>query len=294
MMKTIKLLALLFTSVAFGQIKGNGTIVERSIDIDTVKTLEINLTANFILDASSSANIKITADENITDYILLENKEGYLNISQKEWISPSVKPTISIGVKYLEYLINDAHTTTKLLNIERDSITIDAKVGKIVLEGSVKTLNLTLVTATIDATNLNTNTANVTITSYGSAKLNVTEQATTKISKNGTLKFVKEPKQITGNYQKKSEQSDDDTVNFINFELKNNTLGVVHHLVVVGPKKNDKSFSYGFSMGPLQVRKERWSVGSKLYKNNPYGKNKLLFIIKSEDEGNTLSLFNRK
>jgi len=39
------------------------------------------------------------------------------------------------------------------------------------------------------------------------------------------------------------------------------------------------------------TKKERWSVGSKIYKKNRWGIRKLLVTITAEDEGTTVDLF---
>jgi hypothetical protein len=44
-------------------------------------------------------------------------------------------------------------------------------------------------------------------------------------------------------------------------------------------------------MMPGSVKKERWTIGTKVYRKKSMGKRELLLTIKAEDEGKTLKLF---
>jgi hypothetical protein len=61
---------------------------------------------------------------------------------------------------------------------------------------------------------------------------------------------------------------------------------------VVGPKPEGGKFGYGFPMNPNAVRKENWTVGTKVYKVNGLGFRKLIKVIELEDRGKTVALFN--
>ena len=77
---------------------------------------------------------------------------------------------------------------------------------------------------------------------------------------------------------------------WIPFKIKNNSWNR-NNFLVIGPKKDGSSFSYGFPMMPGTTRKENWSVGSKVYKVNRLGLRKLLVEIKEEDKDKTVKLF---
>ena len=63
------------------------------------------------------------------------------------------------------------------------------------------------------------------------------------------------------------------------------------HFVVKGPKVDGSYFGYGFPMMPGATKKERWTVGTKVYRINRLGLRKLLVEIKAEDEGQVVKLF---
>ncbi len=81
------------------------------------------------------------------------------------------------------------------------------------------------------------------------------------------------------------------TTKYINLKIKNNSWSR-KHFVVVGTKPNGRNFSYGFPMMPGAVKKERWTVGTKVYKENSLGMRNLLVTLTEEDEGQTVELFN--
>lgn len=77
---------------------------------------------------------------------------------------------------------------------------------------------------------------------------------------------------------------------YIDFKIKNNSLKR-NAFVVVGPKQDGRTFSYGFSLNPYASKKERWSVGTRIYKESRLGKRELLVTISESDENNTVKLF---
>ena len=88
-----------------------------------------------------------------------------------------------------------------------------------------------------------------------------------------------------------NDTSDHEQVRWINFTIKNNSENR-NHFVVKGPKLDGSKFGYGFPMMPNEEREERWSVGTKIYKENKLGFRKLLVTIKSKDENTIVNLFN--
>ncbi|MDT0557469.1 hypothetical protein RM697_02340 [Ichthyenterobacterium sp. W332] len=79
-------------------------------------------------------------------------------------------------------------------------------------------------------------------------------------------------------------------IQWINFKIKNNSKNR-NHFVVKGPKAEGSKFGYGFPMMPYEKRKEKWSVGTKIYKENKLGFRKLLVTITANDEGKVVNLF---
>lgn len=289
-MKRLYILLLFVGTTAMAQLKGNGEIIERNFPIENIHTLEINLTADFILDAKDKNGFIIKTDSNLIDYISKEFENGYLNISQAKWIQPTQRPQIRIGIASLKKLINDAHSSTQLLNLDQDSLEIVANVGRLNLSGNLGQLDLLVGTASLRAEELKVRIANVKITSFGTALLNVKERVNTSINTNGRLSFVEEPLEITGNYSDLEEAIADTKPHFINIKLKNNSWGR-NKYVVVGPKADGSTFSYGFELWPLQSKEERWTIGSELFEVNKLGKRISVLKLTAKNENSIIKLY---
>ena len=77
---------------------------------------------------------------------------------------------------------------------------------------------------------------------------------------------------------------------WISFKIKNNSPKR-NNFTVRGPKADGSYFGYGFPMNPHAVKKEKWSVGTKIYSQTKLGFKKLLVEITAEDEGKVIELF---
>lgn len=98
--------------------------------------------------------------------------------------------------------------------------------------------------------------------------------------------FRGDTKKVLARQSKEVEQA----INWISFKIKNNSWNR-NNFYVVGPKADGTRFSYGFPMMPGKVKKERWTVGTKIYRVNKVGFRKLLVTIKADDQGKTVKLF---
>jgi len=77
---------------------------------------------------------------------------------------------------------------------------------------------------------------------------------------------------------------------YITVKIKNNSWNR-QSLEVKGPKKDGSYFGYGFPMMAGSTKKERWTVGTKVYKKTALGSRKLLLTIQKEDANKTVKLF---
>ncbi len=291
------LIALLATLSLSAQINGNKNIVTETFPLDKIKTLEINLTADIIVDMQGKNEVSITTDSNIIPYIARKAKGKKLNLNQKEWISASEQIKVVIGAPALEKIISDAHSNTVVKNLEVEEFKAVANVGKLKLIGKVQELQLRNHVGEIDASNLIAQNAEIRITSWGKVTAQVINQLTTFLDEDSKLKITNEPKVFSGDYNKNNAKSNENTfakenseIRFINFKIENNSFNR-NQYVVVGPKPDGSTFSYGFPMNPGQVRKKYWTNGTKVYKTNWWGVRKLVLTIKAEDEGKTVKIY---
>lgn len=297
-MKSHIIFALVFffiQTVVPAQINGNGHKVTKTFPAENLRKLEVNLSANIIIDPSAEPGITITTDENVMDYINVKVKQGYLDLTQLEWIEPKGVHEIVIGAPLLQTLICDAHSNIEVKNLDAERFRINAKVGQINLSGKVDYFDVKVKLATLKAEGLEVSTADVEISKWGKVSLGNVNALRTDINESGSLTVKGEPAELSGDAKEalaRGERPVDPSIKYIDFKLKNNSLKRGQYFVQ-GPKKDGSYFGYGFPMNPGQVRAERWTTGTKVYKVSRLGFRSLLLTIEASDEGEVVPLYGK-
>lgn len=287
------LIAILFiASTSFAQINGNGKLITKNYDLKSIKLLEVDLHANIIVDMAKEPGIQITAESNIIEYIGRNYRKGCLSLDQVEWIEPTIPVNIIIGAPDFYELEQDAHDKTSVINIDKERIKIEANIGEVELTGRVGKLIIETKKASINASDLIATDAEVTTTGYAELKLNVISFLDCDFDEDTAVKLVNEPLKTAG-CNSSNDLKDDPyfkNARFINFKIKNNSASR-NNFEVVGPKKDGRTFGYGFPMWPGQTKDKYWSVGTKIYKTSWTGGRKLVRTITAEDEGKVVKIF---
>lgn len=298
-MKYVLGLCLLFT-LQFGtaQVKGNQKITTKNYAVAGLTTIQIHLYAKIEIDVAAEEGMTITADANLLDLIDTEMDQGRLVLGQKKWIQPSQDIVIKIGAPALAQIQQSTHETTIVKNIDRTSFRAMALVGEISLEGKVEELRASGEVGEVDATKLQAVVVDVNLWSWGKIKLATPEAITGIVKNGGTVLYESDVTKV------KVRQSNDGKVlnpkqelaiknpsaEFIDVKIKNNSPQRIQ-AYVVGPKPDGRKFSYGFPINPGQVKKEKWSVGTKVYRVSKIGTKKKLIEITKTDEGKVVSLY---
>lgn len=298
-MKYILGLFLLFTlQLGTAQVKGNKEITTKSYSVEGLTNIQIHLYAKIEIDAAAPAGMTITADANLLNLIDTEMNQGQLVLGQKKWMQPSRDILIKIGAPMLEQIQQSTHETTIVRNIKRKSFRAMALVGEIVLEGEVEELSASGEVGNVDATKLQAPSVDVNIWSWGKIKLGTPKVITGVVENGGTVLYegdatsVKVRTSNDGKVLNPNQQiaMKDPSAVFIDVKIKNNSLKRIQ-AYVVGPKPDGRKFSYGFPINPGQVKKEKWSVGTKVYRVSKVGAKKKLIEITKADEGKVVSLY---
>lgn len=287
-MKNIIIILLTFTTtILSAQIHGNGELVTQKLDYSNIKNIIVEWNNDIIIDCKKSG-IVVTAESNIIEYINFDLSGNTLTIDQKKWIEASKPVTITIGARPLESVVLGSHSEVNILNVDNKELLLEAELGTINISGKTEFANLKSYSGKIDATKLVAQKADIVIFEDGEIHANVAEEAFCKINEEGILNFSTKPK-VCNNCE---HQNPNKIVNtkWINIKIKNNSWGR-KHFEVVGPKPNGKKFGYGFPMMPGQVKKERWTVGTKIYKKNKLGTRTLLVKLTENDAGQVVKLF---
>ncbi len=292
-LKTFALVCFLISTFnVSAQVKGNGNIVTRILPLENFDFINLDLTTDLYIDSNQKNTISITTDENLVDLVDRNVRGKSLKLDQKEWIAPSQRMIIRIGVRELKGINCGAHSLVEIKDLNQEAFKVKANVGRIILSGKVASLTVKNEVAKVDASELIAEKAKISISSWGSVIANVTEVIDTDIDKSAQLVLVNEPETYLGDAKEVFAKNlkEPENVKWIKFKIKNNSLSR-KNFYVVGPKKDGSRFSYGFPMMPGATRKEDWTVGSKIYKVSKLGLRKLLVTIKAEDENQTVKLF---
>lgn len=278
-------------SSSYAQINGNGQLVTKFFEVADIQKFESNFYADITLDMAEEAGITIIAEENIIDFIGMNVQKGKLSLEQTKWIEPSIRIRIVVGIPNLRAVVMDTHDDLKVINMKGKLFEVDAEIGKVILSGEVEELRIQAKNATIDASMLTARSAVVSISGDGNATLNVFEQVECNIGEDAKLMNINSDASIIGCNENSSEDIQEyANAKYIDLKIKNNSWAR-KHFVVVGPKPDGTEFSYGFPMMPGAVKEERWTVGTKVFKENSLGMRKLLVTLTEENEGQTVELF---
>lgn len=294
-MRKLAVLLLLVSMSSLAQVKGNKNIKTRSFNIENVEVIKVNFYANITIDQSAKEGMTITMDSNLFNKIDTEVVDKTLHLDQLEWVKPSQQVIIKIGAPNLKRVEKGTHRTLKITNVNNDYLNVMAFVGKVVVEGKTKQFNIGVENGTVDASKLIAENARVNIWGRGKAKVYAENEIYSILKNDAKLELVNTPKKMKGDTKRAladSKKVKNNDIKWISFKIKNNSWNR-NHFMVVGPKKDGSKFSYGFPMMPGFTKKERWTIGTKIYKVSKLGTRKLLVTIKDEDEGGIVKLFTK-
>lgn len=280
------------------QVKGNQQYSTTTIELDQFDEIEISLYAEVTVNASATTpSLTITIDDNLLSLVDMEVVGGRLHLNQKKWISPSDIVTIQIDAPGLKYIQQGTHEATIVNGINGTSFSAMANVGEIILNGTVDQFNANAEVGKIDATQLDAQTVDINLWSWGTISLGSPDRITGKASDAGKVIYkggspqldIKTKNDAIVTSVAEELKSDYSEHKYIDIKIKNNS-GKRVQAYVRGPKPDGGYFSYGFPIRAHQVKKERWTIGSKIYKTGRFGKRELVELT-AADEGTTVMLF---
>ncbi len=287
------MIVFLISIAGIAQVKGNKEIITKMFPAEGLTALEMGLYASVTIDASATTMMTITTDSNLMDLIDTEIVGGTLKLAQKEWMQPSNGILIAIGAPALQRLQVEVHETVRLDNVQREKISLMAINGKIIASGTVTNAGIGAEGGIVDASTLEAKVVNLNIWGDGKAIVNASEVLENTLSDEARVVLVQQPVKVKGS-MKKALANAHPIANaknpYISIKIKNNSWNR-NHFTVRGPKADGSHFGYGFPMMPGAVKKERWTVGTKIYKVNKLGFNKLLVTITEDDENQIIELF---
>lgn len=289
-----------FSNTAFGQVKGNGEIETRTIPAASFEKLHINFPVEATITLGKPFSVEMTTDENIFRHVGINTNSGQLDITQDKWIQPSEPVKLVIGAPNLEALKIGGYSDILLKNVNTYQLDVSNAVGDVSIEGQVDVLRYDSKTGHLFAEKLNAKFVYAQISSFGTALVNATEVIDADVPNNGKIVYTTVPEEIKQRNENSGPilsiiendelRKNDTKLPSILFRLKNNTIKKVN-IYIKGPLENP--FGYGISFMPLQKKRERFPIGTNIYHVKRNGERVLLYTVKSEDEDQTVKLFDK-
>jgi hypothetical protein len=219
---TVAIIIIGITSSIQGQswrtVSGHGNVVTKERKTDSFTGLKVSSGIDVYLKQGNNESVTVEADENLHEYILTEVRNGVLNVyseynirdAEKKRVYVTMKDvnsikTTSAGDVFGESTINSdrlelSASSAGDIKIEVDSKNIDVDIsssGDITLTGSTDMLRADLSSAgDLNAYELKTREADVSVSSAGDADVNVSERLTARASSAGDINYKGDPKYI--------------------------------------------------------------------------------------------------
>ena len=270
------------TLLAQKAIYGNGTIQQDKRMVANFSQLNVSLNGTIIIHTGQQPHVIVETDENILKNVVTKVQGNVLVIDQKDWPEPSKKFIVHVYSPMITSIKTDSWANIKMLDIVQERLSLNLDEGSIIASGNVTNLSVISGQAKLDFTNLTTETVDVELNGYADMVLCCAETVKRKIKPGATFKLLSDPSQSD------NAVSQEIKIEYVDFTLVNNKM-TRGHFVVRGPKS--KRFSYGFPLNPYFSKKERWPVGTKIYKETLLGSEVLLVEIKKADENQRVNLF---
>lgn len=295
---TLVTLLLLITVSVSAQIRGSGDRELRAFEFRGIEVLDFQVTVHAEIDLSATNDLYIEADDNIFEHLTIKMAGNRLLIDQKEWVEPSAPIRMILSAEGIRKLKNSAWGNITIKNMNQKDFRAQMNVGTLYLEGKLDHLEVQTGAGRIDASKLEAKTVSATVKENGQIVANASTKLTYGGQGFGKVVYLGSPELKTSKaseelqlvtYEKELELREQaKAVAYIDVKIKNNSARR-KQIRFRGPV--EKPFGYGAPIGARAVKSETFPVGTRIYEINPLGKDKLLLIIKAENEGKTLKLY---
>jgi uncharacterized protein YxeA/post-segregation antitoxin (ccd killing protein) len=226
-MKSLKILMIVAICLAstscvdgqfFKSVRGNGNVVKKERSGSNFKGVRVSSGIDVYLRQGDKESITVEADENLHEYILTEIKGDILHVysevnireAERERVYVTMKDITSLRTSSAGDIVGEAPikcTDLELdvssagdikLEVTAKSINIDiSSAGDITLSGEAETLKADLSSAgNLEATNLKTKEADISASSAGDARINVSDKLIARSSSAGDISYYGDPKYV--------------------------------------------------------------------------------------------------
>lgn len=200
-------------------VRGNGNVIKKERTSPSFNGVKVSTAIDVYLTQGDKNSIVVEADENLHEYIMTEVRSGVLtiyydNVSIREVTMSRVHVTIkdieslettSAGdilgqtpLKCGDIEIGTSSAGDIKVELTADNIEVDiSSAGDVTLSGSANRLEADLSSAgELEASGLKVKEAEVSVSSAGSASVNVTERLEARASSAGNIRYYGDPKYV--------------------------------------------------------------------------------------------------
>jgi hypothetical protein len=226
-MTTTKLLAITLLSMCtlscingqFGRtIYGNHKVKTEKRNINNLRGITVSSGIDVYFKQGDDVSVTVEADDNLLEYILTDVRDGVLHVYTEENIRDAERKRVYVTMPEVNLLkttsagdiIGESPVKTRKielasssagdikLNLFADEIEVNiSSSGDMLLSGECNTLIAHMNSAgDLNAYDLKTKEANVSVSSAGDADINVSERLTARASSAGDINYMGNPKYI--------------------------------------------------------------------------------------------------
>jgi len=199
-------------------VTGNGDVVTKERKTDSFTGLKVSSGIDVYLKQGNEVKVTVEADENLHEYILTEVRNGVLNVyseynirdAEKKRVYVTMKEVKSIRTTSAGDVIGESSINSDQLELSASSagdIKIEVKSkeldvdisssGDITLRGEADMLEADLSSAgDLNAYELQTREANISVSSAGDADVNVSERINARASSAGDINYRGNPEYV--------------------------------------------------------------------------------------------------
>lgn len=197
-------------------IRGDGKVVTQKREVSIFTGVKVGSGIDVFLTQGETQSVEVEADENLQEWIRTEVEGSVLHIYTEKVIRLAKTKRVNITVKTIDKIdISSAGDVTGLSKFKTDNLDIDmssagdldfeveaneiklsiSSAGDVNLKGKANKLNADLSSAgDLDAYDLEVKEGDISVSSAGSARVFVTEEASFRCSSAGNISYKGEPR----------------------------------------------------------------------------------------------------
>lgn len=273
-------------AVAQKAVNGNGNIQEKKRIVKKFTTLNVQLNGTIYVHLGQQSHVVVKTDDNLISMVRTKvSSTGVLTIDQDGWPEPSKGFVVHVFTPYLTKIEGDSWSDIEISDIEQDFLTINKDLGSMKIEGRVNDLTVDSKQAKMDFSKLIVRNARINLEVRAKLTLCCAESVVKTLDRSSKFILLSD----RTNDEPAIEKTKVQKPKYVSFSLINNSY-TRKNFVVRGPL--EAPFSYGFALMPYFAKKERWPVGTKIYRESLSGETTLLRVVKLKDADSKIKLYN--